>query len=276
MDPPAPRARARRWTGAVIAEAVGLSRDGGPDAGPARPGAPAGRGGPARGPALRVGTAGSLLHVDIKKLGRIAGIGHRITGDRRQRVRHGRGLSAPRRRLVRLLSEWAYAVAYPSSAHRTTVLARWLHYYNWHRAHSALNRPPISRVVGRDDLLRLHSEPAPPSRGLSSCFSAPSRPSASGSPVLRRRSRDVARAVQSRRGTAGAAAPFDTRRIADGAHTVTAAVDLSTGGTAVMNANMTVSNGRVMTNSPALKTNGERDAPLHANRSQARSVLLCQ
>jgi hypothetical protein len=117
MDPPAPRARARRWTGAVIAEAVGLSRDGGPDAGPARPGAPAGRGGPARGPALRVGTAGSLLHVDIKKLGRIAGIGHRITGDRRQRVRHGRGLSAPRRRLVRLLSEWAYAVAYPSSPH---------------------------------------------------------------------------------------------------------------------------------------------------------------
>jgi hypothetical protein len=40
----------------------------------------------------------------------------------------------------------------------------------------------------------------------------------------------------------------------------------------VVNANMTVSNGRVMTNSPALKTNGERDAPLHANRSQARSV----
>ena len=57
-----------------------------------------------------------------------------------------------------LLREWAYAVAYPSSAHRTTALVRWLHYYNWHRPHSALHRqPPISRVVGRDDLLRLHS-----------------------------------------------------------------------------------------------------------------------
>jgi transposase InsO family protein len=30
---------------------------------------------------------GQLVHVDIKKLGRIGGIGHRITGDRRQRVR---------------------------------------------------------------------------------------------------------------------------------------------------------------------------------------------
>src|SRR5207249_1175688 len=30
---------------------------------------------------------GELLHVDIKKLGRIAGIGYRITGDRRHRAR---------------------------------------------------------------------------------------------------------------------------------------------------------------------------------------------
>jgi transposase InsO family protein len=32
-------------------------------------------------------TAGDLLHVDLKRLGRIAGIGHRIHGDRRARVR---------------------------------------------------------------------------------------------------------------------------------------------------------------------------------------------
>lgn len=32
-------------------------------------------------------TPGELLHVDIKSLGRIRGIGHRITGDRRTRVR---------------------------------------------------------------------------------------------------------------------------------------------------------------------------------------------
>ena len=57
-----------------------------------------------------------------------------------------------------LLREWAYAVAYSSSAQRTAALVRWLHYYNWHRPHSAINRqPPISRVVGRDDLLRLHT-----------------------------------------------------------------------------------------------------------------------
>ena len=51
-----------------------------------------------------------------------------------------------------LLREWAYAVAYPSSAHRTAALDRWLHYYNWHRPHTALNRqPPIqqSRRSGR-------------------------------------------------------------------------------------------------------------------------------
>jgi transposase InsO family protein len=183
---------------------------------------------------------GELIHIDIKKLGRIGGIGHRITGDRRQRVRGigwefvhvciddcsrlayaevlgdersvtvagflrravawfaRRGVvaqrvlsdngSAYRSRLVAaachalelghrftrpytprtngkaerfiqtLLREWAYAVAYSSSALRTAALARWLHYYNWHRPHSALHRqPPISRVVGRDDLLRLQS-----------------------------------------------------------------------------------------------------------------------
>jgi transposase InsO family protein len=33
------------------------------------------------------GAPGELLHVDIKSLGRIRGIGHRITGDRRTRVR---------------------------------------------------------------------------------------------------------------------------------------------------------------------------------------------
>ena len=57
-----------------------------------------------------------------------------------------------------LLREWAYAIPYASSAQRTAALGRWLHYYNWHRRHSALaGQPPISRVVSQDDLLRLHS-----------------------------------------------------------------------------------------------------------------------
>jgi len=213
--------------------------DSGPHLGPARPGAAAGRGGGA-GRRYEWERPGQLLHVDIKKLGRIGAIGHRITGDRRQRVRGigwefvhvclddcsrlayaevlsdeqsvtvagflrravawfaRRGIvtqrvlsdngSAYRSRLIAavcqaldvghrftrpytprtngkaerfiqtVLREWAYAVAYSSSAQRTAALVRWLHYYNWHRPHSAINRqPPISRVVGRDDLLRLHS-----------------------------------------------------------------------------------------------------------------------
>jgi len=82
------RLRERRWTGAIIAEAVGLSR-----ATVARTLAQLGL---ARLPAVDAAPAGrryewerpgQLVHVDIKKLGRIGGIGHRITGDRRQRVR---------------------------------------------------------------------------------------------------------------------------------------------------------------------------------------------
>jgi transposase InsO family protein len=183
---------------------------------------------------------GQLLHLDIKKLGRIGHIGHRITGDRhgqrrglgwefvhvcvddcsrvayaevlaneqgvsvaafvrravawfrRRGVRvqrvltdngsgyHSRVFAAAIRaqhvvhrrtrpytprtngkaeRFIRtMLREWAYGPAFPSSAHRTGALERWLHYYNWHRRHRGLGgAPPISRLVSRDDLLRHHS-----------------------------------------------------------------------------------------------------------------------
>ena len=75
------RLRQRRWTGAIIAEAVGLSR-----ATVARTLAQLGL---ARLPAVEAAPVGrryewerpgQLVHVDIKKLGRIGGIGHRITG----------------------------------------------------------------------------------------------------------------------------------------------------------------------------------------------------
>ena len=57
-----------------------------------------------------------------------------------------------------LLREWAYRVPYATSAHRAAALPRWLHYYNWHRRHSALRgQPPISRVASPDNLLSLHS-----------------------------------------------------------------------------------------------------------------------
>jgi transposase InsO family protein len=44
------------------------------------------------------------------------------------------------------IREWAYARLYQNSAERLRHLAPWIHQYNWHRPHSALNqKPPISR-----------------------------------------------------------------------------------------------------------------------------------
>ena len=46
-----------------------------------------------------------------------------------------------------LLRQWAYAFAYPTSAHRTRALAGWLRWYNRRRPHGSLGGlPPISRV----------------------------------------------------------------------------------------------------------------------------------
>lgn len=57
-----------------------------------------------------------------------------------------------------MLREWAYGIAFATSRARTAVLRRWLHYYNWHRRHTALKRqPPISRLVPQGDLLRHHN-----------------------------------------------------------------------------------------------------------------------
>jgi len=172
---------------------------------------------------------GELLHLDVKKLGRIGQIGHRITGDRRCRSRgigwefvhvaiddasrmayvevledergptatgflrravgffanasvHIQGLLTdngsaylsrafatacsrlglrhsrtrpyrPRtngkaeRFIQTLQREWAYAFPFPSSQLRTALLARYIHFYNCHRAHASLGgRPPISRL----------------------------------------------------------------------------------------------------------------------------------
>jgi transposase InsO family protein len=182
---------------------------------------------------------GQLVHVDVKKLVRIHGIGHRITGDRRRQARgigweyvhvcvddcsrlayaevltdergatvaafirraltwfrvrgvqvqrvlsdngpayRSRAFAAACRRLAlvhrrtrpytprtngkaerfirSLQHEWAYARPFPTSAARTRMLAPWLHYYNAHRHHRALNgQPPISRLVQSDDLLKAH------------------------------------------------------------------------------------------------------------------------
>jgi transposase InsO family protein len=182
---------------------------------------------------------GELLHLDTKKLGRIDGLGHRVTGDRtrnrnrgigwdmvhlaiddhsrvsfalvktdegghscarflREAVAYYAGLQVridrvmtdngtgyrskafkaacaelgvrhirtrpytPRtngkaERFVQTsLREWAYARPYFSSAEREAALQPFLHRYNWHRPHSALNRqPPISRIPSMNNLLEL-------------------------------------------------------------------------------------------------------------------------
>ena len=56
------------------------------------------------------------------------------------------------------LREWAYARPYLSSAQREAALQPFLHRYNWHRPHSALNRqPPMSRIPAMNNILELDS-----------------------------------------------------------------------------------------------------------------------
>lgn len=56
------------------------------------------------------------------------------------------------------LREWAYARPYESSAQRHAALQPFIDSYNWSRPHSALNhQPPMSRIVGVNNLLRLNT-----------------------------------------------------------------------------------------------------------------------
>ena len=61
------------------------------------------------------------------------------------------------RMIQTLLREWAYRFRYESSAERKHWLQPYLHFYNYHRAHSSLgDNPPISRLV-RNNVLRRNS-----------------------------------------------------------------------------------------------------------------------
>src|SRR6185369_11894024 len=56
-----------------------------------------------------------------------------------------------------LLREWAYRFSYESSEERKRWLTPYLHFYNYHRAHSALEyNPPISRLA-RNNVLKRNS-----------------------------------------------------------------------------------------------------------------------
>jgi transposase InsO family protein len=183
---------------------------------------------------------GELLHIDTKKLARIQGVGHRITGDRtlnrnkgigweavhlaiddhsrvsfarllpdektiscvqflRDAVAHYASLGVRIQRVMTdngagykkifraacndlgvqhirtrpytpktngkaerfvqtSLREWAYVRAYDSSAQRQAALQPFIHRYNWHRPHSALNhQPPISRIPAMNNVLKLNN-----------------------------------------------------------------------------------------------------------------------
>ena len=54
-----------------------------------------------------------------------------------------------------LLREWAYRFKYDSSAERRRWLTPYIHFYNYHRAHSSLgDNPPISRLDRKNVLTR--------------------------------------------------------------------------------------------------------------------------
>ena len=57
------------------------------------------------------------------------------------------------------LREWAYARTYHHSTMRAAHLPAFLHHYNWHRPHSALDHhPPISKLhLTMNNLLSLHN-----------------------------------------------------------------------------------------------------------------------
>lgn len=182
---------------------------------------------------------GELLHLDIKKLGKICGVGHRITGDKRKRARgigwefvhvaiddasrlayaevladergstaatflrravrwfeehgvttqriltdngscyisktfqhicHLLGVKHSRTRPYRprtngkaerfiqtLAREWAYAFTFQTSLARVHLLDEYLHFYNHHRAHSALGGRPPYCTLNLNNLVRIDS-----------------------------------------------------------------------------------------------------------------------
>lgn len=56
-----------------------------------------------------------------------------------------------------LLREWAYARPFYTSAERALLLPYWVDHYNCARPHTSLQgRPPVSRLAGGNNLMRLH------------------------------------------------------------------------------------------------------------------------
>lgn len=56
------------------------------------------------------------------------------------------------------LREWAYGRRYEHSQQRAACLPHWLYHYNHHRPHASLSyQPPMSRIIGMNNVVGLHS-----------------------------------------------------------------------------------------------------------------------
>ena len=62
---------------------------------------------------------GELVHIDVKKLGKVAGVGHRITGDRRKDRARARERLGVRARRVDDCTRLAYVEVLADEAHDT-------------------------------------------------------------------------------------------------------------------------------------------------------------
>ncbi|AGW42119.1 transposase, ISlxx4 [Leifsonia xyli subsp. cynodontis DSM 46306] len=100
---------------------------------------------------------GSMIHVDIKKLGNIPDGGGwryvgRLQGERNKAItakRTGKhGITGDMITGTAFADGWAYARHYNSESARRNALPAWLHSYNHHRPHTAIgSQPPISRLT---------------------------------------------------------------------------------------------------------------------------------
>lgn len=93
---------------------------------------------------------GSYLSREFAKTCRDLHVKHKRTKPYRPRT-NGKA----ERFIQTLLRECIYRFSYDSSTQRAEALGRYLHFYNHHRAHSALNyNAPISRLIGNNVLTR--------------------------------------------------------------------------------------------------------------------------
>ncbi|MFC8246502.1 helix-turn-helix domain-containing protein [Streptomyces chartreusis] len=92
---------------------------------------------------------GHMIHVDVKKVGRIPDLGgwraHGRGSDQAKAVNRRKKKVERYNRI--LAEEFLYARTWTSEAQRTRLPGRWIIHYNYHRPHTVLgNQPPAARL----------------------------------------------------------------------------------------------------------------------------------